>query len=837
MKKVNINNTWNFRYDDAGDFANFIPPSEGGTEITLPHDFIIGKQRDPNVPGKYRTGYYPGAAGIYTRYLDMEKGDEDRKFILEIDGSYMNTIVMLNSDIVQKHPYGYTAFHADLTKYMKPGKKNKLSVYVNNCFLPNSRWYTGGGLYRDVNLLVSEKIYFIPWTLFVKTNYISDKSASIFVEAVVKNESYSDFQGYCHFHISYDGMAVAEVSLCAEIKAGKTHTFCTDIEVPNPQLWDLDTPNLYQAAAVLQENGREIDTDQTRFGIRTVSADAQKGLFLNSRPLKLKGGCVHHDCGILGAAAFRDYEYRKVKIHKENGFNAIRCAHNPPSAHFLDACDRYGILVIDEAFDSWRMGKTLNDYSLFFEEWWERDMTAMIQRDRNHPSVIMWSIGNEIGERSGDSDGYEWAKKISNYVRQLDSSRLITSGICAIWPTQEQEEEFLKSEVDKTYDSCAGTPQKESAERIHEVNLDTPFSQKYWGAYTERYAEALDVVGYNYMENRYQSDGLCYPDRVICGMESFAGSIDRIWELTEQFPYVIGDFAWTSYDYIGEAGIGKALYFESGAKLPEHEIAHDSDYPWCLAHTSDFDICGFPTPQAAYRRIVWGSGETFIAVHNPENYKKEEVLSLWGWPDCDNHFTYPEYIGRPIEATIYSKAEEVELFHNGKSLGRKKTERFRAKYELVYEPGELKAVSYEGEGVLSYSSIRTAGKPYRLRITPEPMDLRVPDQRLIFAVIEIVDKNGNLVPVNHKAVKASVTGRLALKAFGNGDPRTEGNYTKGEFPSYRGKFLAIVQTETDEKGTSDTEGDDSENILRVTSEGLIPGELRVPHTACIIGSI
>lgn len=828
MKKENINDDWNFRYDETGDFANFSPPSKGGIHVTLPHDFIIGKQRNPNVPGKYRTGYYPGAAGIYTRYLEMEKGDEDRKFILEFDGSYMNTIVMLNSDIVQKHPYGYTAFHADLTRYMKPGRRNKLSVYVNNCFLPNSRWYTGGGIYRDVNLLVSGKVYFIPWSLFVKTNDIRDKGASISVEAVVKNESSGDFRGYCHFIISYGGIVEAEVSVSAEIKAGKTQVFHSDIEIANPKLWDLDSPNLYQAAAVLQENERETDSDHTSFGIRTVSADAENGFLLNSRPLKLKGGCVHHDCGILGAAAFRDYEYRKVKLHKENGFNAVRCAHNPPSAHFLDACDRYGILVVDEAFDSWRMGKTLNDYSLFFEDWWERDMASMIQRDRNHPSVIMWSIGNEIGERSGDSDGYEWAKKISGYVRGLDSSRLITSGICAIWPTEEQEEEFQKQAEDERGDSCAGIPQKDGGEKIREINLDTPFSRKYWGAYTERYAEVLDVAGYNYMENRYQGDGMCYPDRVICGMESFAGSIDKIWELAERFPHVIGDFAWTSYDYIGEAGIGKALYFENGEKLPEHEIAHDSEYPWCLANTSDFDICGFPTPQAAYRRIVWGSEETFIAVHNPENYNKQEVLSLWGWPDCENHFTYPDYIGSPIEVTIYSKSAEVELFHNGKSLGRRVTERFKAKYELVYEPGELKAVSYKAGGILSYSTIRTAGKPYRLKITPEPMNLRVPDQRLIFAVIEIVDENGELVPVNNQVVKAGVSGRLALKAFGNGDPRTKGNYTKGEFPSYRGKFLAIVQVGDDEGKTGDAPEDYSENILHATSDGLIPGVLCVP---------
>lgn len=813
MRRQDFNTGWTFQYDHAGNFANFVPSLKDGEQVTLPHDFIIGLDRDPNVPGRYRTGYFPGAAGIYMRDLDAE-ALTDQKVILEIDGAFMNAVVMVNSDIVQRHPYGYTAFHADLTKYLKPGKKNRLAVYVNNCFLPNSRWYTGGGLYRDVNLLLSGRVHLAPWALFIKTESLTEEEAVIAVEAAVQNESEEDFRGSCICRVEYGGGLVQEFRLPAEIKAGTNRTLCCNIPIASPRIWDIDTPDMYRMTVSLQKEGREIDSDSTDFGIRTISADSVNGLLLNGTPVKLKGGCVHHDCGILGAAAYRDYEYRRVKIHKENGFNAIRCSHNPPSSHFLDACDRYGILVMDEAFDCWRMGKTLNDYSLFFEDWWERDLTSMILRDRNHPSVIMWSIGNEIGERAGDSDGYCWAEKIAGYARGLDSTRLITSGICAIWPTENQEEEL----EDILF----------TEEKIKEVNLDTPFSRKYWGEYTEKYAKTLDVVGYNYMENRYKEDGISFPGRVICGTESFARNIDKIWELVEECPHVIGDFAWTSYDYIGEAGIGKARYFTEDAQKPSYEIAHDSPYPWRLANDADFDICGCLTPQGAYRKIVWGSGETYIAVHNPANFSRQEVLSLWGWPDCRHDFTYPGYEGMQMKVSVYSKAPEVELFHNGKSLGRMETQRLTADYSITYTPGELRAVSYENDRILSEDMIRTAGAPYRISMKVELADRFVQDQQLVFVVLEIVDREGNLVRESDRLVEVNVTGELILKAIGSADPCSEEKYTGTSFTTYQGRVLAVVsRKDSDEENVVKNQETFSGNRLQVTADGLLPASMNL----------
>lgn len=801
MQRYNLNQGWSFQYDTEGNFYNFDPDIENGQQVNVPHDFIIGLDRDPRVIGQSRSGYFPGAAGVYSRYLEVDADWQDKKVILEIDGAYMNAMVMVNSDIVTKHPYGYTAFHADLTRYLQYGRENKLSIYVNNCFLPNSRWYTGGGLYRDVQMLLSPKTYIKPWGVTVQTEAVSADTANVSVTTELVNESAEEVRGTLHMYIERGQEQITEAVLAVRVGAGVEKQFGSSLIVPKPLLWDIDTPELYQVRIEFRNHEEVMDTFCTDFGIRTISVDARDGFRLNGRTLKLKGGCVHHDCGILGAAAYKDYEYRKVKLHKDHGYNAIRCAHNPPSAHFLDACDRYGILVIDEAFDSWRMGKTLNDYSLFFEEWWQRDMTAMIKRDRNHPSVIMWSIGNEIGERSGDSDGYQWAERLSEYARELDPTRPITSGICSIWPTAAQaEEEDTEAE----------------ARSRQEINLDPPFSKKNWGPYTEQYAAALDVVGYNYLEHRYEEDGRTYPDRVICGNESFPQSIDRIWELVEKNPHVIGDFTWNSYDYIGEAGLGKALYFGSDEAMPEHAIAHDSPYPWLLAEVSDFDICGFPTPQAAYRRIVWGFDETYIAVHNPEYYGKRELLSLWGWPEVFNHFTFNGYEGRPIKVSVYSRGKEVELFHNGVSLGRKKVTRFRAEFELNYEPGELKAVSYNDEGKLSAAQLKSAGEPVRMRITAEPDNELLKESVLAFLKAEVVDQDDNLVPVDDLKVKAEVSGGAELKAFGNANPKSEENYLNGCFTSYRGQFLAIVA-----KQRSDSySGEGGTSILKIHSDQL-----------------
>lgn len=758
--------------------------------VNLPHDFLIHTNPSPDAVSGAATGFYSGGRGNYTKMLEIPDEWKDKKVIIEFDGAYNITDAGLNGHHIAMHPYGYTPFHVDISPYAGFGKKNRLHVVVNNTALPNSRWYSGAGIYRHVDLLVSPKMHIAPWGIFAYTNRIEKGTAYITCEVTVVNESEIKRNIILNVQIAPEGKAPAAASQkLVHALADEKQTMKLNLVVPDAILWDIDNPVLYNISAELSDGNVVIDSDSTNFGIRTISADPQNGFMLNGRTIKLKGGCVHHDNGILGAASFKDSEYRKMKAHKDHGYNSIRCAHNPPSRDMLDACDRLGLLVIDEAFDMWRMGKSDNDYHLFFEEWWKRDMEAFITRDRNHPCVVMWSTGNEIGERAGLSDGYEVAQQLAEFARKLDPTRLVTNAVCSFWSGLNDEEMEKVAEERRKLQSGGGTVQ----------NMNTDYTNSIWGKYTEGFVNHLDVVGYNYLDNRYEEDGRTYPDRVICGMESFPMNIDILWDKVEKLSYVIGDFTWTSYDYIGEAGIGKSVFFE-----PDTEVdfmtrmrIRNSLYPWRLANDSDFDICGFERPQLYYRKVVWGSQETFIAVQDPSRFGKKEVVSMWGWPDRSDRWTWNGWEGKMVSVDVYSSADEVELMLNEMSIGRKpagKENRFTSSFELTYQPGTLIAVSYiEGKEV-SRSKIRTAEVPAAIRLTSEQSKLPADGQSLAYVVVEFVDTDGCRVPNAEIAVKASVEGAGSLAAFGTSKSFTEENYTVGEFTSHEGRLLAIVRS-------------------------------------------
>jgi beta-galactosidase len=518
---------------------------------------------------------------------------------------------------------------------------------------------------------------------------------------------------------------------------------------------------------------------------------------LNGRTVKLKGGCVHHDNGILGAASFYDSEYRRLELHKKAGYNAIRCAHNPPSRDMLDACDRLGLLVLDEAFDMWRMGKNPGDYHLFFDAWWKRDMEFFIRRDRNHPSVFMWSTGNEIVERNGLSGGYKLAEELADYARSLDPTRPVTNAVCTTFNGLEDGDTAKMMEFRRNDPEGFVTAQ----------DAGNPFPQELWGPYTAPFIAPLDVSGYNYLDARYEDDGKTYPDRIICGTESFPQNIDRVWELVEKLPYVIGDFTWTSWDYLGEAGIGYTAHVNS----------QPVSFPWRLAYCGDFDLCGFDRPQLHYRKIVWGSDETFLAVSNPAYADAAGTASRWGWPEVFPEWAYGGYEGKPVTVFVYSRAEEVELFLNGKCLGKKqagKANRYTARFDLDYQPGTLRAVSLDRGKEVSRMELVSPGAAAAIRITPERGRINADGKSLVYAVVEIIDAQGRRVPFDDRRISAVVTGAGTLAAFGTGRPVTAENYTAGEFTSWLGRCLAVVRSGYET----------GEAVLTVNTEGL--GEAR-----------
>jgi beta-galactosidase len=782
MIRQNLDRQWNFHAASSSSNSWWITPKT--SVVDLPHDYSITLERDPDSPGGASNGFFPGGSVVYEKKLFIPVEWKEKEVVLEFEGVYMNATVRFNNQIVAQHPYGYTSFHCDLTPYLLFDRDNVIRVTVNNTSMPNTRWYSGTGIYRHVWLLTGEKIHIAPWGIFVKTPMVTDESSLVDVAVTIENNSTEAEKLVVRTTIlDQDGKKVVETDSSVDAAAGSKAETRQELNVLNPNLWSDVNPYLYTLRTELIREGSVIDRTDTRIGIRSISFDPTNGFQLNGKSIKLKGGCVHHDCGVLGSAAYDRAEERKIQLLKDSGFNAVRCAHNPPSPAFLDACDRLGMLVIDEAFDCWREGKNPYDYNTHFEDWWQRDMVSMILRDRNHPSIIIWSTGNEIVERDGRSEGYAYARRLADFVRSLDDTRAITNALCGIGP-------------DPMVSGLAANM------------IEIPEGYDYWAELSHQFVGPLDVVGYNYLLNRYEKDGEKYPDRIICGTETFPKDAFDYWEAVERLPYVIGDFVWTSLDYIGEAGIGHVWY--------NGEKSFLGNYPWHTAFCGDIDICGFKRPQSYYRDCVWGISKTpYIAVYKPEHYGRTADISRWGWPDVVSSWTWPGFEGKPIVIDIYCADSEVELLLNGKSLGRKpagKENKYTAQFELTYEPGTLEAVGYENGVPVSRQVLRTAGTPAQLRLTPDRNSLNAVFGDLSYITAELLDAEGNLCHNADNLVYFTASGAGSVLAVGNGNPLSKEMYVGNQRRIYEGRAIVVVRTN----------GEKGEIVLTASAEGIQP---------------
>ncbi len=795
MRKTPWNEGW--LYTSGKPRHALMGAGEAATPVTLPHDAQIGTDTYAEAPGGTATGFYGGGAAVYTKHFDAPAEWQGQQVMLQFDGAYQNAEVVVNGHLAAIHHYGYTPFVADLTPYLYFHRPNRVEVTVNNTAQPNSRWYSGTGLYREVALLVSPAVHIAPWGVFARTERVQEGTAFVMAEITVVNPTDRPVEDRVQVSLAPEGgAAIADNFMKFHVAAGSEAVVRVPLTVKNAPLWDPEDPQLCTVTATVGG-----DEASTGFGIRTLSWDVVHGMQVNGKTVKLRGGCVHHDNGTLGAASFYDSEYRKMKLHRDNGYNAIRTAHNPPSAAMLEACDRLGLMVMDEAFDAWRIGKVTNDYHLYFESDWQSDLAAVIRRDRNHPCVVMWSSGNEITERAGLSGGNRLARELADFIRALDSSRPVTNGICSMWSGLDDEQTAFLQE---SYSGEQGQNVLNALDRLA------------WDELTEGFAAPLDIVGYNYYHERYEGDGKKYPNRVMVGSESAPMKIADIWAEVEKFPYVLGDFTWTSYDYLGEAGIGRGAFAEPGTD-PRMAMAlsFSNQYPWRTAQDADFDICGFDRPQLHYRKVVWGSDETYILVHDPAGYGKQELLSQWSWPLGASHWSWAGYEGRPVKISVYSRAEEVELLCNGVSLGRAVPEKFTAGFETVYAPGILTAVSYTGGAEVSRHELTTAGPVAGLKCSAEPGVFAAGGQSLAFVTIEAVDAAGRRVPTAELPATAAVTGAATLQAFASARPATAENYTTGSFTSYEGRWQAVLRAGA-EAGPA---------TLRVEAEGFAPAEL------------
>ena len=690
-RKQLLNQGWMFVENDS----NF----QKAHSVTLPHDWSILHRFDAQAPAGNDGGYLPTGKGWYRRMLTLDKRYENKKVRLYFEGVYMNSHVYINGQLAGGWPYGYSGFWVDATPYIRIGQ-NQIVVSVDNSQQKNSRWYSGSGIYRNVWLVTTEREYIDDWSIMVKT----PDTHHVEVSATVIRED------------------------------GTTYPIKRDITVEKPHLWSPDDPYLYQTE--LEVDGKDRVT--VTYGIRTISYDAKGGLLLNGKPLKLNGACVHHYNGIIGAAAYDAAEYRKVRLMKEAGFNALRTSHNPPSEAFLRACDELGMLVIDEAFDGWREKKNDYDYHTLIDKWWQRDIDAMVLRDRTHPSIFCWSTGNEVIERK-HIGVVKTAHQLAERIRQQDPERRPITTALAAWDED-------------------------------------------WDIYDPLAAEH-DIVGYNYMMFKAEGDHERVPDRVMMQTESFPRDAWQNYERAMAHSYIIGDFVWTGLDYVGESGIGRYYY--------EGDVAGEGWerplYPWHAAYCGDVDLTGLRKPISYYRSMLWNGGKTYMAVREPDGYHGKVKTSMWStWPTTES-WTWHGWEGKPIEVEVYSREPQVKLYLNNQLIGEQPTKEMKAVFTVNYQPGTLRA-----EAGSDRKELQTAGAPARLRLTADRQQPTADGQPLLFITIEVVDSEGRIVPEAQQLLEVKVTGG-SLLGLGNANPRDNDPYYDTKHSTWNGRALAVIK--------------------------------------------
>lgn len=830
MKKTNLNLDWLFM---NGEKSNIPMMPQQTKKVNLPHDFMVETDVTPDAPGKAESGFYKGSVGTYLKTITLTEEEMTDTMLLHFEGCFGKTRVLINGNPVGSHAYGYTPFTMDIRKFLKVGD-NEIQVIVHTDDDPNGRWYSGAGLYRGVNLLSAPAFHIAHDGIFVYTDHITNGDAFCKAEITVVNDlakATGDAEGFLKLTVSKKDTKEVVATRYQKIRltAGTSQVVPQAFVIENAELWDTENPYLYEVKAQLSltstgnvhmslDNRQDLmaqtdyeDEITTRFGVRTITADAKNGLLLNGKSIKLKGGCIHHDNGILGAASFYDAEYRKVKLHKDNGYNALRLAHNPQSEQILDICDELGMIVVDEAFDVWNLPKNSFDFSHQFAEDGIKEIEAMVRRDRNHPSIFFWSIGNELTEQGGMAAGYEVSAMLAKTVRNMDSTRLVSGALCS----------FFKGLDNEDNAAFWQTFHKEMPQGGSVINMDNSYGKKIWMEYTAPFVKDWDVVGYNYLNYHYETSHELFPDRVILCTESKPGQFEDYWSDVERLPYVIGDFLWTSMDYIGEAGIGKSIYCSEEEVPQMSRMLNYAAYPWRLAQAGDFDLCGNVRAQGRYHQIIWGANDTYIFAKDPKNNGKIALIGRYGWAEGGNHWSWNCENGTAVSVDVYSRAEEVELLLNGKSLGKKPAGaecHFKAEFEVTYEAGTLTAISYQDGQEVSRDEVKTVGEPVGLKITMEKNQIAADGESLAYGIVEIVDAEGNWVPTAEDTLaKVSVEGAASLAGFGTGRGQTEENYTKGEFTSFEGRWQVILRagTEAGEAG------------VHVEAEGLGHAESRV----------
>jgi beta-galactosidase len=782
----------------------------GWRGLDLPHDWSVEGPYDARNPSGASGGYLPCGTGWYRKSFKLPAAAEGRLVFIEFDGVYMNGEVWINGHLLGKRPYGYMGFEYDLTPHLDATGDNVLAVRVDNSRQPSSRWYTGSGIYRHVWLTFTDKLRVAHWGTQVSTPRITAGRAEVAVRTSLRNGHESAKQAtVSQTIIAADGREVASTAGALELPAGGEQTLDQALVIADPALWSPDSPNLYTVRTEVRDGKTLLDRYETPLGLRTVVFDPNRGLLLNDTSVIMKGMCNHHDLGPLGSALWDQALERRLRMLKEMGCNAIRTAHNPPSPELLDLCNRMGFLVIDETFDEWRRGwffeestgtlvagkankgKAKFGYHLLFDEWAERDLTDHLRRDRNHPSVIMWSIGNEVPEAQKYGE-LATLKQLQDLCHRLDPTRAVTVGTNFIAGANESGFANLLDVVG--YNGGGGSCFQYEADHIRYPERriyasEVPHSLQTRGEYRTHS---------RYREPKHQPPDLTveevFPETDAWYESSYDNAGVRIsardsWRLTKTLPFVAGEFRWTGFDYHGESG----------------------GWPRVIGNFGIIDLCNFPKDTYFFYQSQWAAKPM---VH---------LLPHWTWPGKE---------GTTIPVVCYTNCDSVELFLNGRSLGRKAfTEKndMNLEWPVPYAPGELKAVATRNGAVVASTTTRTAGLPAGVALSADQTKLIASRRELSYVTIRIEDKDGNFAPKAAQWVTLNLEGPGRIVGLGNGDPLSHESFQGNTVRTFNGLALAIIAAtgEPDKLVKPNSDRKLGEIVLKASSKGLPPAEVRI----------
>ena len=780
-----FDNGWRFHLGDVSQGQAAALADKDWRPVDLPHDWSIeGPYSPKNAAG---TAFLPAGIAWYRKTFQLPVALRGRKVSIRFDGVYRDSTVWINGVLLGSRPYGYSSFEYDLTPHLRPGgAPNVLAVRVDHSVLADSRWYPGSGIYRHVWLNGTGPIHIGQWGPYITTPVAGEAEALVSIETPVLNESPGEARATVVTSIlNARAEEVASVKGEEAIAAGKDRTFAQQVAVPRPSLWSPEQPRLYTAVSRVYLDGKVVDEQRTRFGIRTFYFSPDKGLVLNGRPIKMKGVCIHHDLGALGAAFFEEALERRLKTLQELGVNAIRCSHNPMAPEFYDLCDRLGFLVMDEAFDEWIIGKrkwaegrnngpvSRHGYNESFEEWGVRDTQDMVLRDRNHPSIVMWSIGNEI-----DYPTDPFVHRLNRVDASIPVDPNAKPGPSAnLMPALQRQLIAAVKQFDTT---------RPVTMALADINVSNATGV----------ADALDVVGYNYFEQFYERDHKAYPQRVIYGSENRSG-LDQ-WRSVAINDYVGGQFLWTGMNYLGEAG----------------------RWPTRGSNSGLLDLEGFWKREAYLRQALWsdkpmvyaaawgaGLDESRMADW-PKNIGRTQAEERWGWSSDPRK-------NIPIE--IYSNCDSVEVLLNGRSLGEKPIADHLLPglvWAVPNEAGAVEVVGKKAGAVAARSQLKTLGQPARIELSPDLKTLKNAGRQVSTIEVQVVDRDGNRIPNAAQTVTFEVAGAGRLIGVGNADLTNGTPVTGSQTKLYEGRAVAVVRSAADS----------GKITIRATAPGLTAGE-------------